>query len=739
MKSSAHGPRLQPPPRVLILLVPTRRQTGPLGARSAIYRLHVVLLTGPVLQGYAARSADSASRQENQMRLVKFHVTNYRSVNDSGPIEVAKRTALVGRNESGKTNLLQALESLNPPDKPEALSFAKDFPRERSRDDYADSLPVVETLWELSNSEQQELRTIFPRAQSVKQVTVGRQFDAVRWARFEALPATASPVSECQTTYRTLKKSLDATELPNRAPVDQALQRFSDSLAKSPEDLAKWMAPVLEAATQVKNAISSQKPELTERAREALDKIMGTVQETQQDLKAAQAARDWAVEQMPVFIYLADYPNLQGHQNIPELIRRIDNRQTDDADHYFLKLTKVAGLDPREMNDLLSKDHETRQQLANRAGAVVTKKIRELWKERALKVRFNLDAQHFDTLISDPNAVYDVEVNLNERSRGFRWFFSFYITFAADTRSGPAEDAILLLDEPGLYLHALGQKDLLEHFAKDFKNQIIYTTHSPFMVPTSSLDSVRTVTISGDQGTVVHNDAVGDEKTIFPLMHALGVEISQSLFIGEWNLVVEGVTDYWYLSTVSDLVRDSGGTALPVELTLTPSGTASKVPYMVTLLTSHRLKVLALLDEGAATRAIADQITKSRLIRDDSIIFISEAFPSDPGRAADVEDLLDRKVFDDLVKETHKKELAGRALNLDDRIPRIAKRYEVAFQGLGLEFHKTRPARLFLRRIAEKPESLLPKESRERFERVFATVAMKFEAVKKRVYEAPFR
>jgi predicted ATP-dependent endonuclease of OLD family len=90
---------------------------------------------------------------------------------------------------------------------------------------------------------------------------------------------------------------------------------------------------------------------------------------------------------------------------------------------------------------------------------------------------------HFDTSISDPTTVFDVEVNLDERSRGFRWFFSFYVTFAADTIDGPAANAILLLDEPGLYLHIQSQKDLLTQWEKDFSNQIIYTTHSPLWFP----------------------------------------------------------------------------------------------------------------------------------------------------------------------------------------------------------------------------------------------------------------
>lgn len=152
------------------------------------------------------------------------------------------------------------------------------------------------------------------------------------------------------------------------------------------------------------------------------------------------------------------------------------------------------------------------------------------------KIRFNLDAHHLDTLISDPNATYDVEVNLDERSRGFQWFFSFYITFSAAAKGGNAEDAILLLDEPGLYLHAKSQSDLLSQFEKDLKNQIIYTTHSPFMVPTHNLDSIRTVSIDENSRTTVTNSPSGDSRTLFPLQAALGYSLAQSLFVGPNNL-----------------------------------------------------------------------------------------------------------------------------------------------------------------------------------------------------------
>jgi len=240
------------------------------------------------------------------------------------------------------------------------------------------------------------------------------------------------------------------------------------------------------------------------------------------DTPALAKAKQWVLEKLPRFIYVDEYPALPGRQNIADYLVRKGWGQASPEQQSFEKLCKVAGLDPQQLQDLLDKnDLATRNQLVNRAGAVVTSEIRRLWKDRELKVRFNLDGPCMDTLVSDPDDTYEVEVNLDERSRGFQWFFSFYITFFADTKGGRAGDAVLLLDEPGLHLHARSQADLLEHFERDFGNQVIYTTHSPFMVPVHRLDAVRTASMSPSTGTIVSNKAEGDARTLYPLQAAL--------------------------------------------------------------------------------------------------------------------------------------------------------------------------------------------------------------------------
>lgn len=430
---------------------------------------------------------------------------------------------------------------------------------------------------------------------------------------------------------------------------------------------------------------------------------------------------------MPVFVLLDEYPQLAGSINLREYIEHKNKNQLDSRDVNFEKLCKVAGLDAPELQKLLNEGkHEERNLLANRASAVVTTELRRLWKDRQLKVRFNLDGEHFETLISDPTAAFDVEVNLDERSRGLRWFFSFYITFSADTDGGRATNAILLLDEPGLFLHIESQKDLQTHFEKDFDNQIIYTTHSPFMIPIQALDRLRTVNISEETGTTVTNNPTGDGRTLAPIRAALGYYYSDSLFIGPNNLIVEGVTDWWILEAVSKHFVSAGKAGLPPGLALPPVDGAPKVPNMVSLLTSQKLQVLVLLDDEKEGRAVREDMLKTKLVREQQVILVSEAFDPKPTEA-DIEDLIDPKQYEELSREAYAKELEGKELKLNTNIPRIVKRLETAFGELELTFHKTRTAGLFFRKMAVDPITIMTGDSTRRFEALFAIIKDRLE------------
>ena len=653
------------------------------------------------------------------MKLKQFRIQNYRSITDSGLIHVGQLTSLLGRNESGKSNLLRALHSLNPSDGFKALSKVKDFPRHRRLEECSDTTPVVDTLWELDDADRTELGKLWARGETATAVRIGRAYGDRRTVGFDGVSAQEFDAAAIKSKVRKIVPAVKAKaaklDEQVRTVLEAAADKFDADVAPSADALA-WANKAKPALAALRQALATADAELTDTQDAHVVELEDLANTIAGDIEGEKNARQWAIAQMPVFMYLEEYPELNGHQNIAEFLQRKEQNQQTSADVNFEKMCKVAGLRPEELQSLLGqKEHETRNQLANRASAVITSEIRRLWKDRPLKVRFDTDAEHINTFVSDPNATFDVEVNLNERSRGFQWFFSFYVTFAADTKGGAAEDAILLLDEPGLYLHAKSQRDLLNHFEADFKNQILYTTHSPFMVPTHRLDTVRTVSIAEEVGTTVSNDPSGDARTLFPLQAALGYDLAQSLFIGPNNLVVEGVTDYWALSSISEYLNSNGGGGLRGDITITPAGGAQKIPYMVALLSSEQLNVLALLDHEKDAKTTRDELVKSKLISDKNVIFIADAFGSSPPKEADMEDLIDPKVYETLVHESYAKELKGVSLKVNDKIPRIAKRFEDAFKTAGLEFHKTRPMRLLLAKMGTDPKQIVTRDVADRF------------------------
>lgn len=658
------------------------------------------------------------------MRLESFRVRNYRSINDSGEIAVSRITALLGRNESGKSNLLRALHSLNPIEGFSALKPIKDFPRHRRLEECTDDTPVLSTTWVLSDDDKKALLEVLPRATEVKRVTIGRSYQGkTRTVSFPDLKAIAFDEADVKNRVKKVAAAVRAAAQKQKIPatLDSAADAF-ETAASATQSRDTWAPQAVAAAKALRTVLAGADADLTDKQEENLSELEDLADSIVGDKDAQQHARNWAVGAIPKFIYVDEYPELDGHQDIAAYIQRKSQNQRNDSDKNFEKLCKVAGLNPDELQKLLGQnDHETRNQLANRASAIVTGEVKRLWKDRALKIRFNLDAHHLDTIISDPTSTYDVEVNLNDRSRGFQWFFAFYITFSADTDGGHAENAVLLLDEPGLYLHAKSQSDLLRHLESDFANQILYSTHSPFMVPTHALDSVRTVNIAEEVGTTVTNDPTGDARTLFPLQAALGYDLAQSLFVGPNNLVVEGVTDFWILSAVSAYASEKGRTSLSSTLTVTPAGGAQKVSYMVALLTSESLNVLVLLDTERDSKTTKDELLRTRLLRDQNVVFVSEAFSSPPNEA-DIEDLLDPAIYESLVRESYASELKGKTLTLNVKIPRIAKRIEAGLADVGISFHKTRPTRLFLKKIASEPEKMLPDQSLERFEALFSLV-----------------
>jgi len=227
-------------------------------------------------------------------------------------------------------------------------------------------------------------------------------------------------------------------------------------------------------------------------------------------------------------------------------------------------------------------------------------------RPEADKLKVTADGQYLKVVVEDD---LGVEIELDQRSEGFQWLVSFFVVFFAEAMD-KHKNAILLLDEPGMSLHALKQRDFRETISRLSKgNQTLFSTHSPFLVGPDELDIVRVVEMkSREAGTAVHTTLSSEDPAgMLPLQEALGYAFASSLFSQQRNLILEGITDYWYIEATSELFKAAGKPSVNDKIALVFANTAGKVVYYATILHAHKLKVAALLDSDSAGDQAAQQ------------------------------------------------------------------------------------------------------------------------------------
>ena len=423
-------------------------------------------------------------------------------------------------------------------------------------------------------------------------------------------------------------------------------------------------------------------------------------------------------KRLPVFVYMDDYRIFSGAAQLDEVQTRKERKQTKSEDETIMLIMEMAGLDlDEEVEKGKQEDKRQRMMDMNDASQTLTNQIANRWSQKRYEVMFQADGQHFETFVKD--ADQKALVPLEDRSKGFQWFFSFDMTFMYETQ-GSFANAVILLDEPGLHLHAAAQRDLLKRMnAYAEKNQLIYSTHLPFMIDFTRLDNIYVCEEKAPDGSRVHKDwATADKDARFTLQAALGLSWSQSLFVGQFNLVVEGVTDYWFLTTISTLLKDSGEPGLDEQLVVTPAGGASKVAYVGTILHGQELKVAVLLDSDKEGDDAFKQLVHSWILKEKLVLRVGQILGATGNRA--LEDLFDEAYYVSQVQSAYAKELAGEKWALVAKPGlSVVERVEETLKAAGIpDFNKGRVAKRIMEDLAKKKLSDLPPATVENFKKV---------------------
>ena len=631
------------------------------------------------------------------MLLRKVTIHKYKSFLTEQTYEVEGRiTRIVGKNESGKTALLEALAKSNYFEDNEDFKFDKDldYPRSELTKVRTENPKVLTCEYELSDEDVKSVEEVFAEGIISKQsFSVTSYYDNTR---------TTTGVS---TNFGVFKDWLILAF---------GVGEQGKELIHSATDYPALVSVVSENdSLPGMNEINSELGKIQKGANGCENPLDGYIYNT------------YISPEIPKLWYFSDYFSLPCRINLIDFAAGKPTGSLSSEEYKIAKaLFELSGL---QIADIQSESNfEAFKAQLEATSNSITDEMFEYWTtNQNLEIRFEIEhaANNVRYLnIRIYNSKHRVTLPLKNRSKGFLWFFSFLVWFSK-IQGDKNSKYILLLDEPGLSLHASAQNDLLrfidEKLAPEY--QVIYTTHSPFMIDSLKLNEVRTVydTQNPKIGSVI-SDAVEekDSDTLFPLQAALGYTIAQNLYVSPKNLLVEGISDLVYLNHFSTILKDMGKEGLSDDVTIVPVGGADKIATFISLMRGNELSTVCLLDTFTDQKAEIrlKHMVEQKIIADKKILY----YHSVTGQTfADIEDLFRKEEYLALYNGAFGTSVQIADLDVDKPMMAQLKRLNG-----NKSFNHYSPANYMAKNIGTLRFS---EETIDRFEKLFALVNCKFD------------
>ena len=406
----------------------------------------------------------------------------------------------------------------------------------------------------------------------------------------------------------------------------------------------------------------------------------------------AKKLTEWAREKVPKFVYISDYEMSGAQVELTELKERLDKvgRKSRDRlssdDQTILIILDLAQID---IDDFLKKgstsEGRTIRSFDKRAAsAFLTKQFQKLWSQKTVKFDIEIDGSTLNIFVED--AAIGMPVRLKRRSTGFRWYVSFAWKFTHASR-GAYQNCILLLEEPGIYLHYSGQRDLPDIFNRlSTDNTILYSTHLASMVDLAFPERVRIVESRKEHLAVTEGVVSTQSAPMAVIETSLGLTPDLSGMLGNRHiLIVEGGTDALVLNKISGLLRSSGGIGLSDYIHIWPAQTASKAPMYAAFAVGQRWSAAVLLDSDSAgheARRKIDNLVLKAVAKDTNVKFRVLMLADAAGLTkteAGIEDLFEDEFYMGCVNEAYGLNILAEDLPCDGS-DMIASRLERVLQ-----------------------------------------------------------
>ncbi|MEC4848767.1 MAG: AAA family ATPase [Nitrosarchaeum sp.] len=556
------------------------------------------------------------------MRLRKFRVRAYRCIHDSGEITVGDLAAFVGRNESGKTTILQALTLLNKDEKISDLDLCDELSEELKGE-----VTLAEGEFELSSNEIKLIKEAFPGLPDIRKIKLFRtnKIPRVQY-EFEDIQISDernNEINSWENFSRQIKNFLDT--IPNHLKIQINTELFDGPPPKNQQIFNSGMA---EFSNQF-HVIAVQESKVIEEWQKIYNNPENQYHKLLSGSSEKSALENFIASELhPRFVYFSDYKKIYGNINLNEYLREekgvrassIEFIEEFDKAETVRNLFYLAELDIKALDEVKETPSKCIK-LLNTASNRLTKKLNPAWKGDPIHVELRYNPGNImSVVISDIHRDGTVTNTglLNRRAEGFKWTFSFIVNFAAETQRAELKEAILLLDEPARNLHPTQQRgisDLLKNLAGS--NQVLYATHSPFMIFDYTPGNLLVVELDKRKhlSKIFYDYWNADDKTLTPILYGLSRGLVESIVDREMGtnsrpvIIVETMSDAMYLNAFDKFLQDPNISMNP--LNVVAAYNKNSVLPLAIFYRNHGYRTFILLDDSDESKQISAQLSSN--------------------------------------------------------------------------------------------------------------------------------
>lgn len=523
--------------------------------------------------------------------LVKVVIKNFMSIKDEQIIKLNKDvTSIIGKNESGKSTLLKAISKLN------GYSITK----QEKNVSLKNESTYIKGYFKVSREEVKRINEEYTSNNEYSFYSLPDEYESLYYSK---------EITESKTTYYGLYYMGDDKELKS---INTSI--FVERIREQIELVFNDESQTDEIKNFLKDIKKLSDVEIKEKIKTL--NVDGEIKE-HLDSIGEEIEKNYWINLLPEYKFIM-FSSFSDVLNDNVLFSEIDNNQQAK------NILKIANIDIEELREAFENDDEQKlEDLQTQYIDIVSKKFKQIFQQTdenfKLKIRFGTSKKEIIFLTQDKTSGSS-SINLSQRSDGFKWYLSLYLTlYDYLNKTNDNINYILLLDEPNLYLHPGAQNNLLFNvFYKEFNDvQIVYTTHSPYMIDSDNSFSIRIV--EKDDQTIIYKSSrdyaekskkIRDVDTLSPLLTALELHVSNSLIINDKNVVitVEGIQDVYLLQA---MIKKCNYISKFKNVKFVSGMSAEKVPYMYSYLYGMGYNVYALVDNDAQGRKAIDTITNS--------------------------------------------------------------------------------------------------------------------------------